>query len=874
MVSIEETNKLSEFKKDIKNERSFSEKIKNIFQSEFDEIFEDILLLSKEDFMSNIRNNINQLLSDMYSEEAINDKTLNKILKNCENEFDDEYKYHYEILNKNWKNYERENRRGKISENSFLNNFRKHCAETDDIPYHNCQNNQSKFYPVSIEENGEIDYVICIDCQKVYFSNMILCHCNYCNEDYYSSTLSKNEDKNLLPATWKKYHCEKVINEKMKCIKCNCTLYLNLKTKILVCLNVRCNFKSKPDKILWTCSVCKSNFRSDAIVYNPLENEYLKKIIRQTLYIKRRAHPNKVPCCKLNIYFTNFPHKNDCKGTLYFGELNNNIIVVCERCKSFNFYDRFIWTCPKCGFHFKDKKVKDNNSNEYNLRRTSLEHLRSSKYSSSTKLSSLDKENNESHTSFWSNLYKNKDDEEENIREVQRDVRRRFGNDLYENNNNNNNFNNNNRVINYREERERRRREREEKYEREKKEREEREREKEENERKERERLREERRERRERERREREEREKKEENEREKKNRLIRKNIFDRFHYHKTEEEDGEDDSKLKKKSSGLFIRKQITTDEEQLNNKLRHSRAKTEKKNTMIQKQIDKILNNTKLPKFDINDYTLYKQIGEGSYGVIYQAFNNKDRKKYAMKKIIAHDIEELESFEKEFELVYICNHSNVMKIYGISINILDNTTFALYVLMELALGDWNDEIKKHLDQRKNYKEDELINILKQLVSALLFMQNKMKIAHRDIKPQNILIYKNKIYKVADFGEAKEAKIAKQLNTLRGTELYMSPALYDGLKKDKDDVRHNPYKSDVFSLGFCLVYAAFLNFNIIYEIRDVTDMGRMEKILQRHFKNKYTEKFIKLLCCMLEFDEGKRLDFVELDKYINENF
>ena len=292
------------------------------------------------------------------------------------------------------------------------------------------------------------------------------------------------------------------------------------------------------------------------------------------------------------------------------------------------------------------------------------------------------------------------------------------------------------------------------------------------------------------------------------------------------------------------------------------------------MTQIQIDKILNNTKLPKFDINDYTLYKQVGEGSYGVIYQAFNNKDRKKYAMKKIIAHDIEELEEFEEEFELVYICNHPNVMKIYGISINILDNTTFALYVLMELALGDWNDEIKKHLDQRKNYKEDELINILKQLVNALLFMQNTMKIAHRDIKPQNILIFKNKIYKVADFGEAKEAKIAKQLNTLRGTELYMSPVLYDGLKKDKEDVRHNPYKSDVFSLGFCLVYAGFLNFNIIYEIRDVTDMGRMEKILQRHFKNKYTEKFIKMLCCMLEFDEGKRFDFVELDKYISENF
>ena len=59
---------------------------------------------------------------------------------------------------------------------------------------------------------------------------MILCHCQHCNEDYYSSTLGKNEDKNLLLATWKKYHWEKVINEKMKCVKCHFNLYLNLKT--------------------------------------------------------------------------------------------------------------------------------------------------------------------------------------------------------------------------------------------------------------------------------------------------------------------------------------------------------------------------------------------------------------------------------------------------------------------------------------------------------------------------------------------------------------------------------------------------------------------------------------------------------------------
>ena len=42
--------------------------------------------------------------------------------------------------------------------------------------------------------------------------------------------------------------------------------------------------------------------------------------------------------------------------------------------------------------------------------------------------------------------------------------------------------------------------------------------------------------------------------------------------------------------------------------------------------------------------------------------------------------------------------------MKIYGISICNLDATTFALYVLMEIAICDWEKEIKNHVTERKN--------------------------------------------------------------------------------------------------------------------------------------------------------------------------
>ena len=190
-----------------------------------------------------------------------------------------------------------------------------------------------------------------------------------------------------------------------------------------------------------------------------------------------------------------------------------------------------------------------------------------------------------------------------------------------------------------------------------------------------------------------------------------------------------------------------------------------------------------------------------------------------------------------------------------------------------MELALSDWNDEIKRRFKVKEYYTENEIINILNQIIKPLIYLENE-GIAHRDIKPQNILVFKDNKYKIADFGEAKEIKISKQLNTLRGTELYMSPILYNGLKKDKDDVTHNPYKSDVFSLGFCFMYAAALNFNIIYEVRDISDMEKVEKILHRHLKNKYTEKFIDVLVLMMENDENKRVDFFKLNQFIQDYF
>ena len=290
-----------------------------------------------------------------------------------------------------------------------------------------------------------------------------------------------------------------------------------------------------------------------------------------------------------------------------------------------------------------------------------------------------------------------------------------------------------------------------------------------------------------------------------------------------------------------------------------------------SQIIQQINQILSSCKIPRFNLEEYTINRKIGEGSYGIIHSLIKTKTNEKFALKKIIAQSIQKVSEFVKEFELVNLCQHPNILKIFGLNINLLDHSTYSIQVLMEKAERDWNKDIKRRLQEEKYYTEKELLSIMKQLNLALLYMKENLNIAHRDIKPQNVLIFENDIFKLADFGEAKEISINNNIGTLRGTELYMSPALYNGLKVNKDDIEHDPFKSDLFSLGFCFIYAATMDFNLLFNLRNIDNDIEIKNFLKQNLKIRYSDRFIYLLTKMVELDEKNRFDFKELNDEID---
>ena len=291
----------------------------------------------------------------------------------------------------------------------------------------------------------------------------------------------------------------------------------------------------------------------------------------------------------------------------------------------------------------------------------------------------------------------------------------------------------------------------------------------------------------------------------------------------------------------------------------------------------------NSTKLaqiePKGNINleEYQLAEPIGKGTFGTIFCVRWNKNNKLYALKKEILTDKETIDKRKDSFKIIqnFIkkTKSKGVIRLYANLFLKNIDLDYQYYELMEKAERDWDQEINVRAQYNLYYKENEIVNIMKQLVSILALLQ-KNHVTHRDIKPQNILVI-NRNYKLCDFGEIRVLKRNGLIvQRVRGSELYMSPILFHGLHLNLLQVKHNTYKSDVFSLGMCLFYASSLTYIGVDSIRELTNMQRIKEILFKHLGKRYSQKYILLILLMLEVNEEKRPDFIQLEMKIKKIF
>ena len=810
----------------------------NIYINEYNDIFSQILSLPLCEFLSNLVKRVEITVNKKFNgfPSASKSKIENYF---CEQIYSKEYK----IASTAMKSLKK-----KTSPQIFDGTITEHClneTKTNGLYVHSCGEpfHIFKYNSTLMQKSNSCTslkkvFLICLKCEMIYKNSLVKFNCANCKNDFYSKAYTSIDEEtdylNSKPfpyATWKKYHCNAVINETLKCIDCRTSLFFDEKKYVLICSN--CDTQINPNNIKWKCIVCTKEFSTEVKAYNPLEFKNMKISVKDTLLNKIKAKPDKITCGCLNIDIDNtkYYHKASCKGELFLGEMNKKKIIVCSKCDALSYYDNFSWTCPFCNKKFKC----NNNNNSSGFKNKFI------KYDSAKKLQKFKQD-------------------EENI------------------NNNNNNNNNPNQSMQIGSQRNI-------------------------------------------------------PTSNKKKRNMIptpnkpksgvkciessrspymiLKQNLAARFSGieiddsiknfgHVIAPNDKEDNfllSKLlnggnennnnhnsnkkhNKHSSGIVINSNASS----------YSTASSNQGTNDANKNSNTIETTTNestlyIPNynFEVNDYLVKKQIGEGSFGKIYLV-ESKTKQLFALKKIVGTSHKEIQSLKHEYEILLSLqrceNNMNLVTIHGIQTKQLDQTTYVMYVLMDLANADWEKEILTRQKSRKYYTEIELFTILKSLVKTFAELQRK-SISHRDIKPQNILVFHEEHqFKIADFGEAKEllrnARITNK-QTLRGTELYMSPILFNALRDRKCNVKyieHNTYKSDVFSFGLCALFAAALCFEALYDVRELKDMGSIKIVLDNYLRNRYSGKLIDILLQMLEVNEKNRCDFVELEKVFNNTY
>ncbi|NWR22329.1 STK36 kinase, partial [Emberiza fucata] len=195
-------------------------------------------------------------------------------------------------------------------------------------------------------------------------------------------------------------------------------------------------------------------------------------------------------------------------------------------------------------------------------------------------------------------------------------------------------------------------------------------------------------------------------------------------------------------------------------------------------------------------IQNYHVLEVIGEGSFGRVYKGRRRHSAQVVALKFIpkVGRSEKELKNLQREIEIVRNLHHPNIIQM-------LDSfeTAKEVVVVTDYAEG----ELFQILEDDGTLPENQVQAIAAQLVSALYYLHSH-RILHRDMKPQNILLGKDGVVKLCDFGFARAMSIHTMvLTSIKGTPLYMSPEL----------VEERPYDhtADLWSVG-CILYELFV--------------------------------------------------------------
>ncbi|MDG2389428.1 MAG: serine/threonine-protein kinase [Planctomycetaceae bacterium] len=196
-------------------------------------------------------------------------------------------------------------------------------------------------------------------------------------------------------------------------------------------------------------------------------------------------------------------------------------------------------------------------------------------------------------------------------------------------------------------------------------------------------------------------------------------------------------------------------------------------------------------------LGDFKIIRKLGQGGMGEVYLAHQISLDRQVALKtlsKALAKKDDFVKRFQREAKSMAKLDHPNAVKVFAV--DSISGIHFAAIEFIDgQSMQDWMDDLGQ-------LEVGDALNVVLASADALK-VAHDLNLIHRDIKPDNILVTKSGMVKVADFGLAKaldeEDVSMTQSGTGLGTPLYMAP-------EQARNAKHVDHRTDIYALGTTL--------------------------------------------------------------------
>ncbi|XP_028652526.1 inhibitor of nuclear factor kappa-B kinase subunit epsilon [Erpetoichthys calabaricus] len=209
----------------------------------------------------------------------------------------------------------------------------------------------------------------------------------------------------------------------------------------------------------------------------------------------------------------------------------------------------------------------------------------------------------------------------------------------------------------------------------------------------------------------------------------------------------------------------------------------------------------------------WSLDDVLGQGATATVYKARNKKSGELVAVK--VFNPVSYLRPYEvqmREFEMLRKLNHVNIVKLFTLE-EVTHVNTKQKVLVMEFCSGGSLLNLLEDPENMYGLSESEFLIVLQCVVAGMNHLRHN-GVVHRDIKPGNIMRVvgedKQSIYKLTDFGAARELEDGEKFLSLYGTEEYLHPDMYERAVLRKP--QHKAYGAtvDLWSIGVTFYHAA----------------------------------------------------------------